>query len=243
MPRPPIDLPPSIHYRHIGLVIFNTSLVDGRAGVTAVGVCAHGLAELLVQRRATDQHDEVLAHALLFQGVDDDLHVGHGGGEQRRHAEDVRLVLFHGGQILLDRVVDAEVDHLEAGTFHHHADEVLADVVDVALDGADHHLALARGTRGDEQRTEDEHAGLHRVGRQQHFRNEKDAVAEVDADDAHAFDEGFGQDLVGGPATLQQDVNRRLDLFLEAVVKVVMDLLDQFLVIEGVQVKFTIIAH
>jgi hypothetical protein len=38
-------------------------------------------------------------------------------------------------------------------------------------------------------------------------------------------------------------VNCRLDLFLEAVIEVVMDLLYQFLVIEGVQVKFTIIAH
>jgi hypothetical protein len=33
-PRPPVDLPQSIHYRHIGVVIFNTSLADGRAGVT-----------------------------------------------------------------------------------------------------------------------------------------------------------------------------------------------------------------
>ncbi len=34
VPRPPSDLPPSIHYRHIGWAIFNTSLVDGREGVT-----------------------------------------------------------------------------------------------------------------------------------------------------------------------------------------------------------------
>ena len=33
-PRPPVDLTPSIHYRHIGWVVFNTSLVDGREGVT-----------------------------------------------------------------------------------------------------------------------------------------------------------------------------------------------------------------
>lgn len=33
-PREPADLPPSIHYRHIGVAIFNTSLVDGREGVT-----------------------------------------------------------------------------------------------------------------------------------------------------------------------------------------------------------------
>lgn len=34
VPKPPVDLPPSIHYRHIGVVIFNTSLIDGREGVT-----------------------------------------------------------------------------------------------------------------------------------------------------------------------------------------------------------------
>ncbi len=33
-PCPPVDLPQSIHYRHIGVVIFNTSLVDGREGAT-----------------------------------------------------------------------------------------------------------------------------------------------------------------------------------------------------------------
>ena len=42
-------------------------------------------------------------------------------------------------------------------------------------DGADHHLALLR-RRWREQRAQDEHAGLHGVGRQQHFRNEQDAV-------------------------------------------------------------------
>ncbi len=33
-PRPPVDLPQSIHYRFIGWAVFNTSLVEGRAGVT-----------------------------------------------------------------------------------------------------------------------------------------------------------------------------------------------------------------
>jgi hypothetical protein len=34
VPRPPNDLTPSIHYEHIGWVIFNTSLVDGAEGAT-----------------------------------------------------------------------------------------------------------------------------------------------------------------------------------------------------------------
>jgi hypothetical protein len=109
-------------------------------------------------------------------------------------------------QIFLDRVVDAEVDDVEAGAFHHHADEVLADVVDVALDGADHHLADASARRWRRAAAQDRHAGLHRVGRQQHLRHEQDAVAEVGADDAHAFDQRLGQHLVGHPAAFEQDV-------------------------------------
>ncbi|MCC7494578.1 MAG: DUF4962 domain-containing protein [Fimbriimonadaceae bacterium] len=33
-PRPPVDLPPSIHYRHIGWAVHHTNLLDGRDGVT-----------------------------------------------------------------------------------------------------------------------------------------------------------------------------------------------------------------
>ena len=46
---------------------------------------------------------------------------------------------------LLRRHLDAEVDHLEAGALEHDVDEVLADVVDVALDRA--HQELADGLR------------------------------------------------------------------------------------------------
>jgi hypothetical protein len=84
--------------------------------------------------------------------------------------------------------------------FHHHRDQVLADVVDVALHRADHHLAdrLDAGFR--EQRAQDLHPALHRVGGEQHFRYEQDAVAEVDADDAHAFDQRVVQHPLGPPA-------------------------------------------
>src|SRR3546814_10915605 len=80
---------------------------------------------------------------------------------------------------LLDRVVDAEVDDFEAGAFHHHRDEVLADVVDVALHGADHHGAELRRPGLRQQRAQDVHAALHGVGGQQHLGHEEDAVAEV----------------------------------------------------------------
>ena len=43
---------------------------------------------------------------------------------------------------------DAEVDHFEVIALEDHADDVLADVVHVALDGGHHHLAVrARGRR------------------------------------------------------------------------------------------------
>ncbi len=141
-------------------------------------------------------------------------------------------------QIVLDRVVDPDIDHLEPGAFHHHRDEVLADVVDVALDGADHHLADLRRAGFGKQRPEDEHAGLHGVGGEQHFRHEQDAVAEIDADDPHALDQRLGQHVVGRPFPAEQDVHALLDLLLHPVIEVVLHLLDEFLVIERVKVEF-----
>jgi hypothetical protein len=116
--------------------------------------------------------------------------------------------------------------------FHHHRHEVLADVVDVALDGADHHLADARRAGFGQQRLQDRHAALHRVGGQQHLGHEEDAVAEIVADDGHAAHERLGQDVVGRPAAVQQDVHALFDLFLQTVVEVVEHLGDQIVVVE-----------
>ena len=130
---------------------------------------------------------------------------------------------------------------LEPGALHHHGDEVLADVVNVALDGADDHLAdLGRAGLGQE-RTQHDHAGLHRIGRHQDFRHEQDAVAKIDADDAHALDQGLGQDVVGRPAALASRMLHALDdLVRQAVIEVVMHLLDEFVVREGVEVEIAI---
>ncbi len=199
--------------------------------------------EGLVQRCAADQHDVVVAHALFLQRVDDDLHVRHRRRQQRRHAQDVGLVLLDRLEIVLDGIVDAEVDDLEAGAFHHHADEVLADVVDVALHGADDHLADLRSAGLGQQRAQDEHARLHGVGRHQHFGHEEDAVPEVLADDAHALDERRGQNLIGRPFASQEDAHALLDLFLEPIVEVIVHLLDEFVVGEGIQVEIVSASH
>ena len=147
-----------------------------------------------------------------------------------RHAEDVGLVLGQGVDELVGVGVDAEVDDLEAGALEHHPDEVLADVVDVALDRADDDLADRLGAGLGEQRAEDLHAGLHRVGREEDLGHEQDAVAEVDADDLHAGDERVVEDLGGREATIEQDLRPLDDLFLHPVVEVVVHLLDELVV-------------
>ena len=44
-----------------------------------MGVCANGLGEFLVERRAADQNDIVVADARLLHRVDDDLYLGDSG--------------------------------------------------------------------------------------------------------------------------------------------------------------------
>ena len=53
-----------------------------------------------------------------------------------RHADEVGIVLGRGGDELSAAHVDAEVDDARCRALPHHPDEVLPDVVEVALDGA-----------------------------------------------------------------------------------------------------------
>ena len=149
-------------------------------------------------------------------------------------------MLLERGEVLVDVAVDAEIDDLESGPLHHHRREVLADVVDVALDGADHDLADRLRAGLGEQRSEDLHAGLHRVGGEQHLGHEQDAVAEVDADDAHALDERVVEHLVGAPVAIEQDRRAFDDLVGESVVEVVVHLLDEFVVGQGGQIDVVV---
>ena len=88
--------------------------------------------------------------------------------------------------------------HLEPGAFPHHRDQVLADVVDVALDGADHGDADLRHAGLRQQRAQDLHGSLHRIGGAQHLGHEEDARAEVLPNDIHAGHQAMGQDVGGG---------------------------------------------
>src|SRR5690606_1757004 len=110
-----------------------------------------------------------------------------------------------------------------------------------ALDRADDHLADGLGARLGEQGTQDAHTALHGVGRHQHLRHEQDAVAKVDANDAHAFDQRIGQHLVGRPAPVEQDLSAFDDLLPQSVVQVVVHLLDEFVVIQGSEVDLFLV--
>ncbi len=145
-------------------------------------------------------------------------------------------------EILLDRRVDAEIDHLETGTFQHHRHQVLADVVDVALHGADDDLADACRTGLGKERSKQLHPSLHGVGSQQNFGNEEDSVAEIDADDAHPLNQRLFQHRLGIPAATQQDLRAFDDLLGETVVEVVVHLLDELVVVEGREVD-VVFAH
>ena len=103
-------------------------------------------------------------------------------------------------------------------------------------------LPIGLGAGLGEQRPQDLHAGLHRVGGQQHLGDEQDAVAEVDADDAHALDERVVEHPVGRPAAVEQDQRALGDLGGEAVVEVVVHLGDELVVGQGSQVDL-VVAH
>ena len=90
----------------------------------------------------------------------------------------------------------AHVHDLEVITLQDHRDDVLADVVHVALDGGDHHLALRLGDDAGTRffrrlfffdvRDQVRHGLLHHARRLDHLRQEHLALAEQVADDVHA---------------------------------------------------------
>ena len=72
-------------------------------GVAAVGVGAHGLAELLVQRRAADQHDVSSRRPFAFSSSITTFMYGIVVVSSADMPEDVGLVLLERGEVVLDR--------------------------------------------------------------------------------------------------------------------------------------------
>ena len=82
-----------------------------------------------------------------MQRLDGLGHALEGGGHQSGQAHQPRAAFAHRLHHFFGRHVPAQVQHLEAVIFQNDPHDVLADVVDVPLDGGQHDLALARAGR------------------------------------------------------------------------------------------------
>ena len=145
---------------------------------------------------AADQQRHL--QALAFHLAGEETHLVERRRDQAGQADDVGALGFRGLDDLGGRHHDAEVDHLEIVTLQDDADDVLADVVDVALDGREHDLAgglaaVAGNAVGEvarlllfHERHQIGHRLLHHARGFHHLRQEHLAVAEEVADDVHA---------------------------------------------------------
>src|SRR5258705_1166002 len=138
------------------------------------------------------------AHALALQLAGQKTHLVERGRDQAGEPDDVGAFGLRGLDDFCGRHHDAEIDHLEIVTLQHDADDVLADVVDVALHGGHHDLAggvaaVAGDAVGEvarlflfHERHQIGHRLLHDTGGFYHLGQKHFAVAEEIADDVHA---------------------------------------------------------
>jgi hypothetical protein len=202
----------------------------GGGGLVAVLVAAAvGVLQVVVDVAAVERGaaaDDRHGDAELAHGLEVLLHDDGALDEQAAHADRVGLVLAGGGEDRVERLLDAEVDDRVAVVAEDDVDEVLADVVDVALDGGEHHAALARAGGARQVGLEVADGRLHGLGGLEHERELHLAGAEQLADDAHAVEQDVVDDVEGGVG-LQGLVEEGLDADLVAVDDAAFDLLGE----------------
>ena len=96
---------------------------------------------LRARRGAADEQRQADVPALHF--LRDEDHLVERRRDQAAQADDVRVLVDRRLQDAIAGHHHAQIDHLVAVAAQHDADDVLADVVDVALDGREHDFALA----------------------------------------------------------------------------------------------------
>ena len=109
--------------------------------------------------------------------------------EEGRKADKGRSVVPDRIDEPLRRYVSPQIDHLEPPALHHHDDEVLADVVEIALDGADDDLPRRGPARTGEDGLQDFHRSLHGARREHDLRDVDLAVPELLSDLPHCRNE------------------------------------------------------
>ena len=168
------------------------------------------------RRRTADEKGDLEALSLHLAGHRH--HLVERGGDQARQADHVGLVLARRVQDLLRRHHDSEVDDLVVVALQHHADDVLADVVDVALHGRHHDGAVGvllpgeRGVVGLLLLDEGDQVGdglLHDPGALHDLGQEHLPGAEEVADDVHAVHQRALDDL-DRPAAPVGDLRAKL---------------------------------
>ncbi len=150
---------------------------------------------LLARRRAADEQRQ--PHAAAFHLLRHHHHLVERRRNEAAEADQIGLRVERRLQDLVARDHDAEIDDVVAVAAEHDADDVLADVVHVALHGREHDRALrggleraarghARLALGFHERLEVGDRALHRPGALDDLRQEHLPGAEQVADDLHA---------------------------------------------------------
>ncbi len=176
---------------------------------------------------AADQERQVEALALHLGR--DMAHLVERGGDQARKPDDVDLLLARGFENPLCRHHHTEIGDLVIVALEHDADNVLADVVDIALDGGEQDLAGGLPLREPKllllllhERHEISDGLLHHARGLHHLRQEHLAGAEKIADHVHALHQRafdnvqrtcrFGARFLGVGLDVSADaVNQRMD--------------------------------
>ena len=158
----------------------------------------------LAERRAPDHDFDPIAQPALAQHIDGASHVGHRGCEECGQRDDLRLVRLRRLDELLRCDIHAQIDDDEPGSLQHHPDQVLADIVQVALHRAEHHRALAASlARFLEQRLQHGHPVLHGGAGHHELRQEELAILVQLPDLLHARGHALQHDIQWAQAAVQ----------------------------------------
>ena len=115
--------------------------------------------------------------------------------EQPAHADEISVVLLGRVDDGVHRLLDTDVDDVVAIVGQDDVDQVLADVVNIALDRGEHHRALALFVGLLHVGLEVGHCGLHHLGALEDERQLHLAAGEQLTHDFHAFEKRIIDDL------------------------------------------------
>ena len=186
-------------------------VIGSAGGIHGVAIGIDLLAVFLGNGSTAHHNLHTVTNALLLGQLYHLGHYVHGGGQQSGAADDLAVLLLSGLNEGLGGDVGAQVNNFQALAFQHHLDQVLADVVQVALDGADADAAGGLHALSSQQGLEQSGALAHSAGSNQNFGNEHFVVLELFADDVHAVQQTLFQNGLSGNALVDSLLNQGLD--------------------------------